>query len=614
MRAVLVPVILLAMCATARPQPPATVVTGCQNVQQAGGSNLIDAVGRAAFPNSPPVTFDCPANTIIRMNPDAAIQIRGHVVIDGQNKITVDAPGQRQSIFTVPGGVGASLTLKNIRIRGAQRREFTAASVVFSEESLRLENVTIEGSDFPIRAMLDLTVRDSHFSGNTGTVLMIGDAVREGGAAAITNSQFVGNASGWAINGGGSTTVATSQFISNENGVALKGGSIKASLFQANSVFGVTTGGRSDTELSGNTFETNGTGVLMLAAGAGAAARVKIARSLFRAHSRGAVVVAEFGNVAVTPPAGSNLLLDIQYNRFVDNRTEQNGAGIAVNLLGMATHTSMQARGNIFLNNTAGASGGAIQWGGGQLVVTHSLFRGNSASTGAAIFARPSAAAPVSIGNTLIVESGGTAVDVPAATILNTTIARNKGHGVLFAGPAVAAVVANTIFDQNTSGNCSGVGAGIMGRGNIQFGFTDCPGVMVMNPDLDSLYVPSLGSAAAQAGDAAVCHGTLVDDVDLLFQKRGARSCSSGAYERPPVRTATEKPRQVRTCPDGTPMRFGRPCAEKLQICLGGQAVPVTMACPCQSYGQACRTAADCCNEVPCLGDSTGENRRCRFP
>ena len=119
---------------------------------------------------------------------------------------------------------------------------------------------------------------------------------------------------------------------------------------------------------------------------------------------------------------------------------------------------------------------------------------------------------------------------------------------------------------------------------------------------------------AAEAGEARVCDAAPVDGTDLLFQQRGRVRCTTGAYERPPVRTATEKPRQVRICPDGTPMRVGRPCTEKLQMCIGGLAAPVSMTCPCQSYGQTCRTAADCCNEVPCLGDSAGENRRCRYP
>jgi hypothetical protein len=606
MRVALAALLLLMLCATGRAQPAATVVTGCQNAQQPGGSNLFGAVARAASPNSRPVIFECPPNTVIRINPDAAIQIRGHVVIDGDNKITIDAAGQRNSVFTVPGGIGASLTLKNIRIRGAQRAQFTAAGVVFSHESLVLDNVTIEGSDFPVRALGDLTVRNSRFTGNTGTVLLIGDSSREGGAALIENSHFIANAAA-AVIGGRTTTVRASRFVGNDSGVSLKGGSINGSLFQANKTAGIVMGGRMDTNLSGNTFENNGAGVLMFAAGVGSAVRVRIARNLYSGHTMGAVVVGEFGNVSVAPPPGSRIVFDVLHNRFLRNSAER-GAGVVVSPRGMAPHVKMQARGNVFHDNVAKASGGAIYWAGEQLAISHSLFRGNRAATGGAVFARPSNGAPLSIANTLIVESGGAAIDVAAATILNTTIARNKGHGVLFADPAAVAVIANTIFDQNSDGNCAGVAARVLQRGNIQFGFTDCPGVTVMNPNLDSLYVPALGSAAAEAGDGAICDAAPVDGVDLLFQKRGVRHCSSGAYERPPVRAAAEKPRLVRTCPDGTRVRLGRPCAEQLKVCIGGQSVPVDAVCPCQQYGQVCRASGDCCNNVPCT------NGRCRYP
>ena len=151
----------------ARAQPPSWVVTGCQNAQQPVVSGLFDVVRRAGNLGRP-IVFDCPANTTITVNPDAAIEIRGHVIIDGENKITLDAPDQRMPVFTVPGGVGASLVLKNIRIQGARSAAQAAASVVFSEEPLVLENVTIEKSQFPIRASSDLTVRNSQFSGNDG--------------------------------------------------------------------------------------------------------------------------------------------------------------------------------------------------------------------------------------------------------------------------------------------------------------------------------------------------------------------------------------------------------------------------------------------------------------
>jgi len=596
--------VLVALCATARAQPPPNVVTNCRDAQGPGVADLVDVVARVGQAGSRPAVFDCPPGTVIQVDVRTAIEVRGQVVIDGENKITLDAPAQRASIFTVPGGRGASLTLKNITIRGAQRAQFTAASVVFTHEALVLENVTIEGSDAPIRALGDLTVRNSRFSGNTGTVLEIGDGGREGGAAVIENSQFIGNP-GFAINGGSRTTVTGSRFVGNESGVGLKGGAIKGSLFQANKI-GVITGGHIDTDLSGNTFETNDTGIMMWLAGKGITPRVRISRNLFRGHRLGALIITEFGNVPVAPPPGSHIAFDVAHNRFLDNTTEKSGGAIVVALLGMAPHVSMRAQGNIFRDNAAKENGGAIAWNGGPLAITHSLFRGNRAATGGAVYARPAAGAVPSIVNSLVVESTGTAIDVPAATILNSTIARNKGRGVVFAQGAGA--IANTIFDQNGGGNCAGVAAPAVRRGNMQFGFADCPGVPVVNPSLDSLYVPGLGSPAAEAGDRAVCDAAPVDGVDFVFQRRGLKRCSSGAYERPPVQIVNETQQLMQTCPDGTRVRQGGPCPERLKVCVGGQSVPADAVCPCQPYGGACRLSGECCNNVPC-GSS-----RCRYP
>jgi hypothetical protein len=603
MRALLAVLMLAALGAAAHAQPPANVVTNCRHAQGPAGETLVDVVPRVGHPGSRPLVFACPPGTVIQMDPGTAIEIRGHVVIDGENKITIDAPAQRPSIFTVPGGRGASLTLRNITIRGAQLAPFTAASVVFTHEPLVLDNVAVEGSDFPIRALGDLTVRNSRFSGNTGTVLLVGDASREGGTAVIENSHFIGNA-GWAIIGGRHTTVTGSRFVGNGSGVSLKGGAITGSLFQANNP-GVATAGHTDTELSGNTFETNGTGIVMWLARTGAASRVRIARNLFSGHTLGALAITEFGNVPVPPPPGSRVAFDVAHNRFLRNSTEQSGGAILVSLLGMAPHVSMEARGNVFHDNSARETGGAISWGGGPLAISHSLFRGNRAAAGGALYARPAAGAVPSIVNSLVVESTGGAIDVPAATILNTTIARNRGHGVVFAGGA--GVIANTILDQNSGGNCAGVAAPAVRPGNIQFGFADCPGVPVVNPGLDRLYVPSPGSPAAGAGDRAVCHAAPVDGVDFLFQRRALKRCSSGAYERPPLQLVNEAQR-LHACPDGTRVRPGRPCPARLKVCTGGQSVPADAACPCQPYGGACGLAEECCNSVPCISG------RCRFP
>jgi predicted outer membrane repeat protein len=556
-----------------------------------------------------PIVFDCPANTTITVNPDAAIEIRGHVIIDGENKITLDAPDQRMPVFTVPGGVGASLVLKNIRIQGARSAAQAAASVVFSEEPLVLENVTIENSQFPIHASSDLTVRNSQFSGNDGTVLFVRGAVGDGGAVLIENSRFLANA-GTAVVGGRVTTVRDSQFIGNDGGLLMNGGAIQDSLFQSNRTAGASATGQIDADITGNTFEKNGFGLLVLTRGVGTLASVNVARNLFSGNTSGGVGVTEFGTAP--PPAGSQLTFEVTFNRFLWNTsTTAGGAAIGVSLGGMAPHVRMDVKGGVFEQNSAKGNGGAINWNGQQLTVSHALFRGNRTDgTGGAIFARPGAGGSLTIANSLIVENlgNGGAVDVSSASILNTTIAKNKGRGIAFTDQAAAAVIANTIIDQNTEGNCAGVAAGFLQRGNIQFGINDCPGVPIINPNLDSLYVPALGGAAVKAGDGGICDSPPVDGMDILFQKRAASQCTSGAYERPPIHISVEKTKLVKTCPDGTKLPLRTPCAEELKVCVSGQSVPISASCPCQSFGQVCQGAGDCCNNVPCT------NGTCHFP
>jgi predicted outer membrane repeat protein len=301
-------------------------------------------------------------------------------------------------------------------------------------------------------------------------------------------------------------------------------------------------------------------------------------------------------------------VFELRHNRFLRNSTEQNGGGVNVMLRDMMPLVSMQTRGNVFRDNVAKGDGGAIHWAGGSLAIAHSVFRGNRASTGSAVFARTPPGAVVTIANTLVVESSGAAIDVLAATIVNTTIARNQGRAVVFADGAAAGAIANTIFDQNAGGNCVGVAAGIVRRGNIQFGAADCPGVTVANPNLDALFVPAFGSAATEIGDGAICSAAPVDGQDLLLQRRGRQRCSSGAYERPPVRAAAATPITGELCADGTRVRPGQPCAAALMICPGGQSVPFGATCPCQPHGLVCSMSSECCNGVPCTSG------RCRFP
>jgi hypothetical protein len=158
------------------------------------------------------------------------------------------------------------------------------------------------------------------------------------------------------------------------------------------------------------------------------------------------------------------------------------------------------------------------------------------------------------------------------------------------------------------------VAAGSIKAGNLQFGIADCPGIPLQNPHLDAFYVPGVGSAARAAGDNTFCWSSQVAGVDMLFQARpGAGACSSGAYERPPVRTVQEQSKQTRkTCPDGSQLAIYLPCPEALKECPGGFSVPVSVACP-QLCPPGCSGTFPAC-ACPCAAPCTGMQPNCTCP
>jgi hypothetical protein len=215
----------------------------------------------------------------------------------------------------------------------------------------------------------------------------------------------------------------------------------------------------------------------------------------------------------------------------------------------------MVVRGGTFTGNVGLESGGAIAWEGGSFLMTHSFLKANRTNgRGSALFAQglyPGAG--WTIANSLIVENvapaAGGAVEAGAASLFNVTIARNEGFGVVGAAAAGAPrpVISNTILSENSAGNCSGLVASVFRGGNLQFGKTDCPGVVATNPFLDALYVPAGGSPALTLGDVKICRAAPVSRTDVVFQSRGALEyCALGAFESPPIRRVHGRPEHDR--------------------------------------------------------------------
>jgi hypothetical protein len=203
----------------------------------------------------------------------------------------------------------------------------------------------------------------------------------------------------------------------------------------------------------------------------------------------------------------------------------------------------MVVQGGTFTGNVGQESGGAIAWEGGSLLVTHSVFKSNrTVGQGSALFAQGlHSGAAWTIANSLIVENVAPAqagaVDAGPASLVNVTVAKNEGFGVVGTGGSPRPVIANAILSENTQGNCRGLDGAAFHGGNLQFGRGDCPGVALTNPYLDALYVPAGGSPALTLGDVRICRAAPVSRTDIVFQSRGAHEyCALGAFERPPIR------------------------------------------------------------------------------
>ena len=474
------------------------------------------------------------------------------MTIDGGNQVTLtQGPAINPTWFRVASG-DAPLVVKNIKLEG----EFVVGAAdrdaaIFSDAPVILDNVVVENQAAAVRARKSATVHNSKFIGNRATLEVQGQAD-------ISQSQFISNLLATLVIG--SATIKDTLYQDNQEAVQLRNGSL---LF------------------TNSTVQHNKRG-LTIALG-DASTFIKLTHNVFTGNGPSAGISPVTIDTFPSPNAAMRTVrAEISYNKFLGNNSGGHGGAIqisaAANLL-----VSTLLKGGIFVNNTTSGNGGAISIHEGDLVITNSLFRGNSSSkAGGAIYARTKI--PLLIANSLIAENGSAsaAVDAGAASIFNTTIARNKTIGLLLSEAGPQGKIANTIFSENRGGNCNGISRGSFGGGNIQFGANDCAGVTVEDPLLDGIFSPSVGSRATSAGDVAVCRNAPVNGVDFVYQQRAVgQKCSSGAYERPPVRIATETlKKQPKSCPDGSQATPGLPCPEAYKKCPGGSSIPVSGVCP----------------------------------
>jgi hypothetical protein len=592
-----------------------TVVDNCDDIYpNGGGTSLFQAIPASIKANIP-VTFACGNKTTIGTRTRrAGLKITHPVVIDGGGKITLDASNiaDTEPLFiAVPGpsvAAGTGFVLKNISIRFGMEKHAGPGgylshfgdgnthppSVIYAEMDTTLDNVTITDSTRPI--LVDhhnLTLTKSQI-----TQSRLSAAIETDGILTVQDSVFLSNSGDAAVLGRGQTKVAGSTFMGNSAGLKTYGPlTIEHSLFQSNGE-GIQSFGSPSISVDRSVFDHNDRAVYaFLDQGDNPSnwtRSVAFSHTTFKGNGQNkagvpggisAVFLVNGHNFAQPGLAPNPFKLDLKYNNFISNLGTAVRAEVDVRF-----HALLSVTGGTFDYNS-GELGGAINWAGGSITVANALFKGNQAQSGSAIYARGLEEGKSSIANTLIVESvskaGGSAIDLESTSLFNVTIAKNASSGIKFLNPAAGAEITNSVFSDNSGGNCAGVSAATIKGGNLQFGAQDCPGVRVADPALDSFYAPEMGSLAAGSGDVNACRASPVDGYDIIHQSRSdAPTCSSGAFEKQPVRAALNAAKRkdqfkpTQTCANGMIVPKDTPCPAAFRSCSDGSVVPEGGVCP----------------------------------
>jgi hypothetical protein len=638
---------LLSVPGVAAQEALTTVVDDCTDFySQRGQTNLNQAIGVAIRKNIP-VTFKCggPA-TIGTQLGRPGLRITQPVVIDGGGTVTLDASNivDTDPLFiAVPGSpaaAGAGVALRNISIKFGLRKHANPAgefishfgdgntlppSVIYAEMDTTLDNVTITDSTRPILVNHhNLMISRSQFTQSRFSV-----AVETDGTLTIQDSAFLSTAGDAAVLARGQTMLVGSKFIANFVGVKTFGArlTIEQSLFQSNGE-GIQAFGSPSVTVDRSVFDHNDRAIWAFVDQTddpGSWTRsVAISHTTFKGNGQfkagvpggiAAVFLVSGGHDFTKPGfAPTPLKVDLKYDNFIRNL----GSAIRAEV-DPAFRSALSVTGGTFDYNM-GELGGAISWLGGSVTVANALFKGNQAQTGSAIFARKLEAGKSSFANTLVVESvskaGGSAIDVENASLFNVTLAKSTGGAIKFLNPDAGSRIVNSIFSDNSGGNCVGVSAGTIKGGNLQFGAKDCPDVQVADPILDRFYAPDLGSLAARSGDVSACRSPPIDGWDIIRQsRRDGPTCSSGAFEKQPVQAAInaatrkDDAKATQTCPNGMVIAKATPCPGTLRSCSDGSIVPEGGACP-QPAPHRCSTGvvlggSETCPPIPCMHGGT---------
>lgn len=515
----------LALCAltwladrAAAQEPQLNIVNRCASDEEPGGLNLAQALA-----NGGDVRFDCGTATIRITRQHRIVK---NINVDGEGRVTLD--GGAGTAFLTTAAPGVKIRLANITIK--RMSDTSASGVVGGLEpmSIVLNRVTVRESDLPFAILNgEVIAEDSLFEANTNAVLSVPVVTvrrsrfianqampifSRSGRVLIEDSEFSGNDTASVYRGCSEARIVRSQFLKNKGG------------FTTDCTTTVQNGIFTDNAVTGDG------GAIVVR---GQVTAIAISGSKFTSNS----AEREGGAIAIEPAPGPAHIVRLRHVVFRQNRAS---AGGAVSLLAATASTpaatQIDAKAVTFVGNAATARGGAIKADGGQLQFGRVIFLGNAAPAGSALWAMVPKDRPAILANSLIVlnTSAEGAVVVNAARLVNATVLGNEGAGLVLGRQDAVVALANSIVENNSGGNCTGVTQGFIdGGGNVQAPGKTC-GATIPEAQavLDTFYAPIIGGPARANGRDDICASVEVGGRDLYGKRRPQSDhCSIGAVE-----------------------------------------------------------------------------------
>ena len=214
---------------------PAGVHAATDTVSTCDESTLRSVISSAAANDM--VNFGCSGTITLTSGGGGAITLSKNLTIDGNGQTVTISGGGAVQVFTVPGGVTATLnglTVEDGFISNGNGNGNGGG--IYNTGTLAVTNSTLSGNNARIGAGIanygTLRVTNSTLSGNSANAF--GGGILNDGTLSVTNSTFSGNVctgcGGSAIGNGGTLNVTNSTFSGNSGGVAIINGNNTATV------------------------------------------------------------------------------------------------------------------------------------------------------------------------------------------------------------------------------------------------------------------------------------------------------------------------------------------------------------------------------------------------